>query len=132
MSFMLTTVVWSVIILMVVIVFQSMTGVANNGLKWGLGPRDTSKDHTLIQSRALRTVQNHIESMMIYVPLALVAHLAGISGDLLVKGGWLYIIGRAVYPLTYWLGLNYVRTLVWAVSLIGIFMVLVAILTGAA
>jgi len=131
MSFMLTTVVWSVIILIVVIGFQSMTGIANNGVKWGLGPRNTSKDHTLIQSRAVRTVQNHIESMLIYVPLALVAHMAGVSGDLVVKGGWLYIIGRAIYPLTYWMGLNYVRTLIWAVSLVGIIMVLVAILSGA-
>lgn len=123
MSFMLSLVVYSAAILFVLISVQAVAGLSNNGLKWGLGARDGAKDPTVFQGRALRTVQNHIEGMMLFVPLALAAHMAGISGDLLVKGGWLYLIGRVLYPLTYWTGLPYARTLVWALSLVGTLMV---------
>lgn len=130
MSFMLCTVVWSVVILFVIIAVQSTAGTAHNGLKWGIGARDTAKDPTVFQGRAKRTVQNHIEGMMLYVPLALVAHAMGLDGDMLVKGGWLYLISRAIYPVTYWTGLPWARTLVWFVSIAGTLMVLYQIMTA--
>lgn len=123
-------VVYSVVILFVVIGVQSMSGLMNNGMKWALGARDAAKDPTVFQGRALRTVQNHIESMMLFVPLALAAYAMGLDGDLVKKGVWLYLIGRAVYPITYWMGLPYARTLIWAVSLIGTLMILLQILTA--
>jgi len=123
MSFMLWTVVWTVAILFVVITVQALAGDLHNGAKWGLGPRDTSKDDTVFIGRAKRTAANHMEGMLAYVPLALVAHMAGLSGDLIIKGGWLYIIARAVYPLTYWTGIPVIRSLVWFGSVAGTLMV---------
>jgi len=123
-------VVYSVVILLIVIAVQASTGLLNNGLKWGVGARDTSKDPTTFQGRALRTVDNHKESMLLFVPLALAAYAMGLSGDMITKGVWLYLIGRAVYPLTYWTGLPYARTLVWAVSIVGILLILFQILTA--
>lgn len=128
MDFMLWTIVWSVVILFLIIGVQALSGDLHNGLKWGLGPRDTAKDPTVFMGRANRTVANHIEGMLLYVPLVLVAHAAGISSDLMVKGGWLYIIARAIYPLTYWTGLPVIRTLVWFASLAGTALVLVGII----
>ena len=129
-NILLCGVVYSVIILFVLIAVQASAGILNNGMKWGVGARDTAKDHTVFQARAVRTVQNHVESMLLFVPLALVAYAMGLEGDLIKKGVWLYLIGRAVYPLTYWTGLAYARTLVWAVALVGTFMVLLQILNA--
>lgn len=123
MNLILCAVVWSVAILFVLINVQAIAGLNNNGLKWALGARDTSRDDTVFQARSKRTVANHIESMLLFIPLAIVAHIAGISGDLLIKGTWLYIIARTLYPLTYWTGLPYARTLVWTVGVIGTVMV---------
>ena len=39
-------------------------------------------------------------------------------------GAQLYLWSRLIYIPTYALGISYVRTLVWAVSLVGIVMVL--------
>lgn len=128
MSTLLCMVVVSAVILIVLISVQASAGIMNNGLKWGFGARDSSKEDTVLQSRAKRTVANHIEGMMMFVPLALVAYAMGLESDLIIKGGWLYIIGRAVYPLTYWTGLPYARTLVWFVSIIGTLMVLAGII----
>jgi len=90
---------------------------------------DTAKEPTVFQGRALRTVANHVESMMFFVPLALVAHHMGLSENaMVIKGVWLYLIGRAIYPLTYWTGLPYARTLIWAVSIVGILMLFLPIM----
>jgi len=122
-------VVYSVIILFLVIGAQAMSGILNNGMKWGLGARDTANDPTVFQARAQRTVNNHVESMMIFVPLALVAlHMGLQDNEMVKKGVWLYLIGRAIYPLTYWTGLPYARTLIWAVSVVGIAMLFLPIM----
>ena len=123
MNLVLCAVVWSVVILFVLISVQAIAGDKNNGLKWALGARDTANEPTVFEGRARRTVANHIESMLLFVPLALVAHIAEISGGLLTKGVWLYIIGRTLYPLAYWTGLPYARTLVWTAGVIGTVMV---------
>jgi len=128
MNILLCAVVASVVILLAVISIQSIAGIKSNGLSYAAGARDAAKDISTLKGRADRTVANHIEGMMLFVPLALVAHAMGLSGDMIVKGSWMYIIGRAIYPLTYWTGLPWVRTLIWGVSLIGTIMILIAIL----
>lgn len=131
MSFMLFSVVCSVAILAILIGVQAIAGDLNNGIKWALSARDTKKDDTVFLGRTRRTVANHIEGMLIFVPLAFVAHLMGLDGDMIVKGGWIYIISRALYPLTYWSGLPYFRTIVWFASLIGTGMVFFQIVSAA-
>ncbi|NNC37284.1 MAG: hypothetical protein EX271_02930 [Acidimicrobiales bacterium] len=127
---MLSAVVWSVAILFVIISAQATSGILNNGVKWGFGSRDSSKDETVFQARAKRTVANHMESMMMFVPLALVAHLAGVSTDLAIKGAMLYVAARAIYPLTYWTGLPYARTVVWFVGVAGTAMVFFQVISA--
>ena len=131
MSFMLFTVVCTVAILAILIAVQATAGDLNNGLKWAIGARDSKKDDTVFLARARRTVANHVEGMMIFVPLAFVAHLMGLDGGMIVKGGWLYLIGRALYPLAYWTGLPLIRSLIWMVSLLGTAMVFFQIVTAA-
>jgi len=127
MSTLLCMVVISVAILFVTIGVQASAGILNNGLKWGFGARDSSKDDTVLQARAKRTVANHVEGMMLFVPLALVAYAMGLESNMVIKGGWLYIIARAIYPLTYWTGMPYARTLVWFAAIIGTAMVFLGI-----
>jgi len=127
-NILLCGVVYSVVILFLVVSAQALAGIMNNGFSWGLGARDTAKEPTVFQGRAQRTVNNHTESMLFFVPLALVAYHMGLAENaMVIKGVWLYLIGRAIYPLTYWTGLPYARTLIWAVSVVGIVMLLLAI-----
>ncbi|NNE58442.1 MAG: hypothetical protein HKN36_10060 [Hellea sp.] len=130
MNILLCAIVWSVAILFVLIAVQATSGISNNGMKWGFGARDSSKDDTMFQARTKRTVANHIEGMLLFVPLALVAYALKLDGDMIVKGAWLYLIARALYPLTYWTGLPYARTLVWFVSIVGTAMIFFQIVTS--
>ncbi|MFW8695871.1 MAPEG family protein, partial [Mesorhizobium japonicum] len=57
----------------------------------------------------------------------LIAHVAGAHGVLTAWGTALYFWARVVYVPLYALGVPYVRSLVWLVSLAGLVMVIAAL-----
>ena len=66
-------------LLLVLLLIQGGLTPIVHGFKWGLGPRDEPRDPTILQGRMNRIVANHLEGMALFVPLILIAHLAGIS-----------------------------------------------------
>jgi len=122
MGFELQAVVWTTVMLVALIGFQGALVPVNQGFGWGLGSRDEAREKTALQARTARTVANHIEGMLVFVPLALVAAMTGISSTLTIWGAGLYLLGRVLFAPMYLLGVPYLRTVVWSVSLIGILM----------
>jgi uncharacterized MAPEG superfamily protein len=53
-----------------------------------------------------------------------VAHLAGRTGGQSAWGAELYFWGRLIYAPLYAIGIPYLRTIAWIVSLIGLILVL--------
>ena len=123
MGFELQAVVGTTLILFVLIGVQGAMVPINQGLLWGLGNRDEGGDNTPLQARAARTIANHIEGMLVFVPLAVTVVLSDISSTLTIWGAGLYLIGRALYAPIYLIGLPYLRSVAWAVSLVGILMI---------
>ena len=123
MGFELQAVVWTTVILVAVIGFQGALVPVNQGFGWGLGSRDEAREKTALQARTDRTVANHIEGMLVFVPLALVVTISDISSTLTIWGAGLYLLGRVLFAPLYLLGVPYLRSLVWGVSLIGILMI---------
>ena len=70
MSFELQAVAYSSLILFVLILVQGTLVPLNQGFAWGLGSRDAKRDSTALQARASRTIANHIEGMLLFVPFA--------------------------------------------------------------
>ena len=60
---------------------------------------------------------------MLFVPLVLIVELADLSSGLTVLGAGLYAAGRAAFAPLYLLGVAYLRSLAWGVSLLGIMLV---------
>ncbi|MEL7113383.1 MAG: MAPEG family protein [Pseudomonadota bacterium] len=108
------------LILFLVIGVQGTLVPLNQGFGWGLGSRDEAVTKTTLQQRATRTVANHIEGMLLYVPLALIIVISDLSSDLTALGAILYFAGRATFAPLYLLGVPYLRTLAWTVSVVGI------------
>lgn len=123
MTFELQMVVWTTVILLALLLYQGALVPINQGFGWGLGNRDDKKDFPALQLRTGRTVANHIEGMLLFVPLILVAHMAEVSSVLTVWGSGIYLAGRVGFAVFYLVGVPVARSAAWGVSLIGILMI---------
>ena len=119
----------SVVILLVVLFVQSVTTVLANGIRWGLGPRDVPAKDDLLAGRARRTVQNHIEGLVLFGFAVLIIEVAGLNSDLSRIGAALYFWARLAFAPAYLLGIPNIRTLIWLVSLAGILIELYVIVS---
>lgn len=105
--------------------FRNMeTGIARNA-----GPRDDPGPPVGVTTgRLLRAQANLFETLPLFAAAVLIAHVAGRDGALTSWGAPLYFWARVLYVPLYAFGVPYVRSLVWAVSLTGLGLILIAIL----
>ena len=98
--------------------------------KWGVGARDAARDPSVFAGRAERTVRNQIEALAVFAPLVLIAHVLGISNDLTVWGAGLFLGARVAFVPLYFLGVAWLRTLVWFAGVAGTVMIAYVVLTA--
>jgi uncharacterized MAPEG superfamily protein len=123
MTFELQVVVWTTVLLLVLIMYQGAQVPINQGFGCGLGNRDEKQEFPAWQMRTGRTIANHIEGMLLFVPLVVVAHMAELSSALTVWGSGIYLAGRVGFAVLYLVGVPIARSAAWGVSLIGILMI---------
>ena len=109
----------SVIILLVLIVAQAANTVINNGIGYGVGPRDEPAETNAFGGRAKRAVANHIEGLALFGFAILIVEVSGLNSNLSTMGAALYFWARLAYGPIYLLGVPWIRTIVWTVGLIG-------------
>jgi uncharacterized MAPEG superfamily protein len=97
------------------------------GMRVGLGNRDQLPEATPLGGRAQRAAANTIEALILFAPLALVAHAAGQDAEVL-RGAQVFMVARLLYWPLYVAGIIYIRSLVWAVGVAGLAMMVVALL----
>lgn len=98
------------------------------GSKWNAGPRDeTPAAKKPLTGRLERAEANLFETLPLFIGAVLIAHVIGAAGPLTLWGTALYFWARVVYVPLYALGVPYVRSLVWLVSLAGLVMVLASL-----
>ena len=87
--------------------------------------RDVMPDPTVMSGRADRALVNVTEAMILFFPLALLAHEAAGA----VLGATLFVCARIIYVPLYLVGVPFLRTLAWIAGLGGLCVMAVA-LTG--
>ena len=97
------------------------------GRQIGLGNRDNLKEATPMGGRAERAAKNSIEAAVFFVPLALIAHAAGLDAEVLL-GAQIAFWARIAYVPIYIAGIKYLRSLVWIVGVVGYGMMVAAML----
>jgi uncharacterized MAPEG superfamily protein len=118
----LTCLELSVVLWLVHVVLQAATG--NAALPFGY--LFTSRDKPvavkgLLYGRATRALANYVENLAPFVALALALIVTQRAGGL---GATIWILGRIVYIPLYLFDIVYARTAAWAVSIIGLVMML--------
>jgi uncharacterized MAPEG superfamily protein len=117
----------AVIIGLVQIIWAAAAGGGGErDLKWLMGPRDDAKPVGVVAARLNRALTNFLETFPLFAAALLACDFAGKFGPMTYYGAILYVAGRALFVPIYAAGLPVVRTLVWAVSMVGLVMVIVA------
>ena len=90
-------------------------GLRDVSLSYHLSSRDEEVKRSVISERGIRALKNLKESLFIFLPLSLLSIIINID-SILAATVWLVL--RVVYCILYYLGVSYLRTVVWFLSII--------------
>ena len=81
--------------------------------------------------RCYRTHLNAVESLAPFAVLVLIAHVAEIANETTAMWAMVFFFARLAHAVVYWLGIPYLRTLVFAAGLLATLGIFWEILTAA-
>ena len=104
---------------------------AQYGRSWNMGARDEALPPAdVMTGRTMRAQANFQETFPIAIVALLGVVLANKTSATTALGGWLWLGARVLYLPLYMAGIRIVRTVVWAIGLIGLVMVIWPLLVG--
>jgi uncharacterized MAPEG superfamily protein len=119
---------WSVALTFV----QMLVAVSGATLQVGLprlaGNREGLGECTGWAGRAQRAHWNMLENLPLFIALVLIAGAAHQSNATTVLGAQLFFWGRLAHAIIYVAGIPWIRTLAWAVSIVGLILIFVQLL----
>ena len=125
----LTLLGWSVALLLVHIMVQGQLSTATRGLRFNAGPRDDNPAPLGPRAkRAERALRNYTETFPAFAALALALAVTGRTGGWGEAGAIIWLAARVLYLPLYVLGVPWLRSLVWAVSALGLVAMLIRLL----
>jgi len=127
MSFELTLLAWSVVLLFVHIALQSILLTRDLGSAYNASPRDEERPLGTAAGRADRALRNFLETWPAFIALALMVAVTESSDWLTQWGAGLYLAFRILYIPLYLLGIPYIRSLIWIVSALGLLLMLIGL-----
>ena len=118
----------SIVLGFVHIVLASHAQSFQYGYRWTAASRDQPMPPLEgVSGRLERASRNFLETFPLFAAAVLMAHAAGKNSALTWWGANLYVWGRVAFLPLYASGVFLVRSLVWNVSAIGIFLILAAL-----
>ncbi len=124
----LTLLVWAVLLTFVQAVVAVHGALMQVGLATLAGNREGMPDIKGWAGRAARAHRNMLESLVLFAALVLAAVAAGKTNDTTLLGAQVFVWARVAYAFVYVAGLPWVRTGVWAVSVVGLAMILLQLI----
>lgn len=115
----LSLLVWSVALAFVQVLVAVQGALMQVGLPALAGNREPPVEATAWAGRAQRAQRNMVENLLLFAPLVLVAVAAGRTNAMTLLGAQIFFWARVVYAGVYIAGIPWLRTGVWAVSVIG-------------
>ncbi len=120
--------VLSAVLAFVQVVIAALAATAQFGLPTLAGNREGMAKPEGLCGRALRAHANMLESLILFAILVLAAQAAGVSTAMTVLGAQLFFVARLVYAVVYLIGIPWLRTAVWAVSIVGLALIALELL----
>jgi uncharacterized MAPEG superfamily protein len=120
--------VWMVALTFVEVVVASVAAQSQVGLPALAGNRDHLPALAGWAGRAQRAYRNTNENLPLFIALVLVAQIASKTNATTLLGCELFFWGRVAHWLIYLAGIPWLRTLAWAVSVIGMILIFLQLL----
>ncbi len=119
----LTYLVWSALLCLVQAVIAVVGAMQIAGLPRLAGNRDEMPPIGGWAGRAERAHRNMLESLGLFAIFVLAAHLSQRTDAITALGAAIFFWARVAYLVIYLAGIPWLRTGVWAVSIVGMLMV---------
>lgn len=124
----LTMLLWSVVLGLVQIALAATYLISQRGLGWVASARDgVTPALTGVAARLDRARANFLETFPFFIAVILAGCLLQRHNDMTALGAQLYFWARLAYVPVYAAGIPYLRTLIWAASIVGIVLLLTAL-----
>ena len=120
----LTLLVWSAVLTVVLAVIGATGAMLQVGLPMLAGNRENMSEITGWAGRAMRAHRNMLENLILFAIVVLVAKAIGVSNGMTVLGAEVFVAGRVAHAVLYIIGVPWLRTAAFAVSLVGLAMIL--------
>jgi len=118
---------WSVVLGVVQLVIATVLFSKDTGLAYNLSPRDMPPPPvSKLTGRFQRAFHNFKETFVFFVVAVLVVALMARQSPMSANGAQLYFWSRLLYVPAYAAGISGVRTILWALSMVGVAMVFLA------
>jgi uncharacterized MAPEG superfamily protein len=119
----LNLLVWATVLTLVQAVIAVHGALMQVGLPMLAGNREGMPEIKGWGGRAARAHRNMLENLVLFAILVMVAVLADRTNGTTLLGAQIFFYARIVYALVYIAGLPWIRTGVWAVSVVGLAMI---------
>jgi uncharacterized MAPEG superfamily protein len=124
----LTLLTCAVVLALVQAVIAVLGAMMQVGLPALAGNREGMPEIRGWGGRAARAHRNMIENLVLFAALVLVAVAAGRTNAMTLLGAQIFVWARLIYAAVYVIGLPWIRTGVWAVSVAGLAMIFVQLI----
>jgi uncharacterized MAPEG superfamily protein len=113
------------------LLLATVFSVLTRGLPWGVSARDAAAPPLgTIGGRLERAFRNFLETFVFFAAAVLMAQSLGRHTPTMALGAQIYFWARVAYVPVYAFGIPFLRTLLWAASLVGIGLVMRGIWPG--
>jgi uncharacterized MAPEG superfamily protein len=123
MSMEMKLLIWSAALAFIQMLIAVTGAFLQVGLPKLAGNRDDMPVITGWAGRADRAFRNMMHGLLWFAVLVLAAQIAGKLDATTTLGAQLFFWGRVAYAVVYLIGLPWVRTGAWAVSIVGLIMI---------
>jgi len=128
MSIDLKLLIWSAVLALMQMAVAVIGAQMQVGLPPLAGNREKLPDMSGWAGRAQRAHGNILESLVMFAILVLVANATGKANAMTALGAELFFWSRLAYALIYLIGIPWVRTAVWSVSIVGLLLIFVQLI----
>jgi len=119
----LNLIVWSVALCVLQMLISAILIHSQVGFAAMIGNREDFPALKGAAGRARRAHENMVANLVLFASLMLVVAITGKSNAMTALGAQLFFWGRLIYAIVYLLGIIWARTIVWAISLVGLFII---------